>query len=352
MNIPFKLEYQIENKSTHPITVRYRGGMDVIIDGTNERDYTGEQSILVRLPCWLLTKVKFSPERAITKLDKQILTALKEQHDKRKEETNPHVRNIPMDFYCRVVLGVNCIERNGAIHSELLAITLYCGKENMDKPALYSIEDILTTNMDNDLCGTPVEVNNKAQWCVTVNDPDNEIDQWYINIAGMATGIVKETNTTISPGLYMGIVNGDFPPQSLFYTFEELKDRKGLLESLGVFTSKSEASKGGNTDRYLRAEEEVKKLKGDVSWRDKELTKKDAEIEGLKIFNRKLEISNTRLNNDTTSFKQEMKMKETIAKANLDLLKNRQSSGGFVDFCKGMSILAGLAVTGVKLFGG
>jgi len=368
----FQLKYRVTNISNKEIIVKVKGGLSYIVQRGQEATYISEQQIHVVIENVYLDNLMIDVNAALTKLDKSILAEMsKEQERLRKSNSDYHIR-MPVTLQVQLDLHQGMVERNNAIHSELLGITLYLGSSNMDQPCLntpaFTMQELFENPGDESIQGKAA-----LHYFVYINDPNRVSKPLYTNIMGKSTEVPIDYDANKQPGLYVGISRGIEPRGTQYYAFGELDDQK--LTHLGLFKTKAECDAGGNTERFLTAESKNREL-------NKDINSMRTQIENLSETLAKSESNVFRLTNDMTKlkdehkielntiklehrieantlkhsgkmasdlFKFETRIKDTVNKANTELVKQKGAQNSWGDFAKAVGTLAGVAITGYKL---
>lgn len=368
----FKLDYRITNIANKELVVKVKNGLSYIIRRSEQATYRTEQMVYVNLENVYLENLQVDPEQALTKMDKAILQAIKDEQTRQMTGRNEvYYKNLTNNIGVKIALGQSLVERNNAIHSELLGITLYIGGENLDQPCLntpgFTLQELFKEH--DEAAGTK----NCLSYFIYVNDPLLTFKTLYTNVLGKSVEVPVDDDKNKLPGLYIGISRGIEPRETPYYTFASLDDK--TLEQLGLFKSKAACDEGGNTERYLTAETRSKEL-------SKEVAKSKETLENLTELLAKSEIVNSRLGTDLSKsredhktevtrlkyehnlettqlkhqskmssdiFKYETRVKDTVNKANFDMVKQKSSYNSWGDFAKAVGTLAGVAFTGYKL---
>lgn len=331
----FRLEHEIVNNSTQlDLVVAHKGGLKYVIRKKDEVSFDKTQYIAVKLHAVVLKQLHLDPSKALTRLDKDIMEKLLEEAEKLKNSETTYFPSLEDTVLARVELHQRHAEDNGAIHSELLGLTLYSGSGNIHKEALNIPTSHLSDAIDQLYRTNP---RNAVHYCAYVVDPRRTQNPFYVNVAGRATEVPVNLDEQASAGLYIGISVGDKPPETLFYDFDSLS--KDMLESLGMFHSKAEAMKNGNTERYLEAEKKLENLSKELDSKIKllrdttgRLEKSEKAVEGLELQvtnikqNHLMELA--RLNQERKSLEEKHSRNDYDSKQELNRIKeelNRRS---------------------------
>lgn len=363
----FRLEHEIVNNSTQlDLVVAHKGGLKYVIRKKDEVSFDKTQYIAVKLHAVVLKQLHLDPSRALTRLDKEIMEKLLEEADKLKNSETTYFPSLEDTVLARVELHQRHAEDNGAIHSELLGLTLYSGSGNIHKEPLNVPTSTLSSAIDQLYRNNP---RNAVHYCAYAVDPRRTQNPFYVNVAGRATEVPVNYDEQGTTGLYIGISVGELPPETLFYDFDSLS--KDMLESLGIFHSKAEAMKNGNTERYLEAEKKVENLSKELESKIKllrdttgRLEKSEKQIEGLELQvtnikqNHLMELA--RLNQERKSLeekhsrndydskqelnriKEELNRRSENSKNTIELMKQRSKWAFAVDALKGLANLVPL----------
>jgi len=368
----FQLNYRITNISSKEIIVKVKGGLSYIVQRGAEATFVNEQQIHVVIENVYLDNLVIDVNAALTKLDKAILTELSKEHERlKKVNTEYHIR-MPASLRVQLDLHKGLVERNNAIHSELMGITLYVGGENLNQPCLntpaFTMKELFENPGDESMQGKAA-----LHYFVYVNDPQRVNKPLYTNIMGKSTEVPVDYDVNKQPGLYVGISRGIEPRGTQYYAFGELDDLK--LTQLGLFKTKAECDAGGNTERFLTAESKNRDLNKDNSSMRTQIQnltealaksetnafRLNTEITKLKEDHR-IEVNAIKLEHRMESntlkhsgkmasdlFKFESRIKDTVNKANTELVKQKGAQNSWGDFAKAVGTLAGVAITGYKL---
>lgn len=363
----FRLEHEIVNNSTQlDLVVAHKGGLKYVIRKKDEVSFDKTQYIAVKLHAVVLKQLHLDPSKALTRLDKEIMEKLLEEAEKLKNSETTYFPSLEDTVLARVELHQRHAEDNGAIHSELLGLTLYSGAGNIHKEPLNVPTSTLSNAIDQLYRNNP---RNAVHYCAYAVDPRRTQNPFYVNVAGRATEVPVNYDAQASAGLYIGISVGEMPPETLFYDFDSLS--KDMLESLGVFHSKAEAMKNGNTERYQEAEKKLENLSKELESKIKllrdttgRLEKSEKQIEGLELQvtnikqNHLMELA--RLNQERKSLedkhsrndydskqelnriKEELNRRSENSKNTIELMKQRSKWAFAVDALKGLANLVPL----------
>jgi len=368
----FQLNYRITNISSKEIIVKIKGGLSYIVQRGSEATYINEQQIHVVIENVFLDNLMIDVNAALTKLDKAVLMELSKEHERLKKTNNEYHIRMPVSLRVSLDLHKGLVERNNAIHSELMGITMYVGSENLNQPCLntpaFTMQELFENPGDESMQGKAA-----LHYFVYVNDPQRVNKPLYTNIMGESTEVPVDYDANKQPGLYVGISRGIEPRGTQYYAFGELNDQK--LTQLGLFKTKAECDLGGNTERFLTAEsknrdlikdansmrtqiqnltEALGKSETNVFRLNNELIKvKDEhklEINAIKMEHR-MEANTLKHSGKMASdlFKFESRIKDTVNKANTELVKQKGAQNSWGDFAKAVGTLAGVAITGYKL---
>lgn len=356
----FKLDYRITNTSQNPVLVKMKGGLSYIVKRSEESAFLDERYLYVTITNVFLNQLMINEDEALTKLDKAILGALNEEKKKIESSDKGMYHNMEDNLSVNIKLTSRLVERNEAIHSELLGVTLYPDAHNLNRPALntpgYTFKDLLE---DAQTERAPLVA---LYYVVYLNDPQRHFKPFFTNIGGKAIEIPVAYDLDRQAGLYISSTSSNNPQEPTYYRFEEMNDK--FLESIGIFKTRQQAAESGNTERYLSSETRNNNLQKDNSklketnellaenYRKSEekSTRLIMEVTQLKAehaFEIKTLKNNERLSSDL--FKHETRMKDTVSKANMDYVKQRSEQNNWTDLAKAVGTLAGIAFTGYKL---
>jgi len=367
----FKIEHKIANQSNkHPLIVKVKGGLSYIIRATNTPTYNNEQSVTVTLVDVYLESLNIDPNSALTKLDRHILEKLSAERNKLLGNDQYYHRDLPSTITVKVHLEAEHADENLAIHSELLGMTMYRGIGHVTSPSLKTPTATLREALDQ---YEEQGKNNRLYYCVYVNDPKRTQNQMYVNVMGKSTEVPIVYDEDQKAGLYIGLSLGNKPRETLFYSFHELTTEK--LEGMGIFRSKAECDKGGNTARYIEAENKIKQLQKDLGDKTSrledttgKLEKAEGTIEDLSASLNQLKLdhkaqlekmrteywvkaTHTEQQSKMTDnmFKFENRIKDITQKANMDNLKQKSNVSLWGDLLKAGGALLGIGITGYRL---
>jgi hypothetical protein len=356
----FKLDYRITNTSQNPVLVKMKGGLSYIVKRSEESTYLDERHLYVTVTNVFLNQLMINEDEALTKLDKEILKALQTEKENLINSQRGLFINMGDNLSIVIKLDRRFVERNDAIHSELLGITLYGDGENLNRPALntpgHTFQDLLEDAKEE---AAPMMA---LYYTIYINDPQRHTKPFYTNLGGKAVEVPVAYESDRQSGLYVGLKNSNYPQETQYYTFDELTDK--LLESIGIFKSKQLAYESGNTERYISSENRNKDLQKEnvrlketnevlvtnLQKTEERATRLSMDIQQLKSEHT-LEIKTIKSHEKISSdmFKHETRIKDTINKANMDYVKQRSEQNNWSDLAKAVGTLAGIAFTGYKL---
>lgn len=369
----FRLNYRIVNRSSQEMVVKAKGGLGYIIRKSKEPSFSDQRQVHVTIPQIHIANLLIDETAALTLFDKKLLVGIRMDRDRLKESANDFAGMFSQDINVVIALTSSLVEKNDAIHSEILGITLYNGMENAAQPSLNTPSFTLRELCSLTLGEQPLPKGGLHHF-IYINDPRRESKPMYTNVMGKAIEVPVVYDDNKEPGLYTGVQYGNIPPDVLFYRFSGL-DAK-IIESLGLFLSKATCENGGNTERVTNAENKLK----DVSKEVGRLRDYSSDLQGLLS---KSEVANSRLAKDLTQsrqdhktevaqvkhehrlemsqlkhhskvsgdiFKYESRIKDTVNKASMELVKQKGSANNWGEFAKAVGAIAGVAFTGYKLF--
>lgn len=375
----FKLEYQIINESNTDMVIKYTGGLGYILDKRKDLQFSTSWEIVVSMSGVRLENLLIEPSSALTPLDEEILRGLKKHMEEIVGDKNTYFyRNHSEKVIARIPMNPEkaaafADKYSDGIHSELLGFTLYNGRENLNKPCMSSPGYVMTQ-----LCNTAKErskVPDALHTYLFVNDPYYVYRPLFTNLLGGVKEIPTLREKGRNAGLYVGFSNNDNLQRHLFYTFGDLELDPKCLETYGIFLSRAECEQGGNTERFLSAENRSKELSKELSQTKDKLFSATNSLGVLESNNAKLVSEMTTLKNDhkseihqlkftlTTELNQlrhhtkliqemgkyEDRVKEAINKNNIDGLKQKAAYNWWGDLAKAVNVLAGVGFTGYKL---
>ena len=366
-----QLNYRITNSSSKELLVKIKGGLSYIIRRSTEATFRDERLLYIKMENVHLDNLLIEEDRALTKLDTRILKELKAEQMRLKESHNTYYKNMTTNIGIMFELTSALVERNDAIHSELLGITMYANGERLNAPSLntpdFTLQQLVDTH--NEAAGDQKGLG----YFIYVNDPDGVTNPFYANVLGKATEVPVDRNRNEKPGLYVGILSSNQSLQKQYYIFDSLDEK--TLEQLGLFKTKADCEKGGNTERFLSAENKVKELNKEVGIlrnNNEDLTEQLGKVELAKSqliaestkaadthrteltrlkYEHNQEMSQLKHQSKMSSemFKYETRVKDTVNKANVELVKQKGAHNSWGDFAKAVGTLAGVAFTGYQL---
>lgn len=372
----WRMRYRVTNASSDELIVKIKGGLSYIIRQSKEATFDRERFIYVTLENILLDNLRVDEDQALSKLDRVILREINLEKRRIQETTAEYFKTLPNDLTTRIRLTEDLVERNNAIHSELLGVTLYCGGENVYQPSLNTPDQTFAELFEDYNKDETIKADGGLHYFVYINDPQRISKPTYTNVMGKAVEVPIVMDSKRLPGLYIGLFTGIEPRETLYYTFETLTDKKAA--ALGLFQSKKECQEGGNTERYLSAENKNRDLikdNGRLSDQVENITtllgKADVTIAGLVSENTQLkhdhknEIKQLKMEHNfeltqvrnqskisADMFKFESRIKDASTKANLDFIKQKSDHNNWGEIAKAVGTLAGVAFTGYKLLAG
>jgi len=371
----FKLEREIINGGTDcDLVVVHKGGLRCIVRKRDEPTFEKDKYLVVKLVNINLETIHIDPSHALTKLDREIMDRLKEEVERLKNSEATYFRTLNDTVSVKITLGARFADDTTAIHSEMLGLTIYPGSGHKNKDAL----NVPTTNLADSIA--QLQRNNPRfaiHYCAYVVDPRRTQKPFYVNVAGRATEVPVVQNEQDSAGLYIGISIGEKLPELLFYSFDNMTD--DLLDSLGIFTSKADAMKYGNTERYLEAESRVKDISKELDDKKKllrdstiRLEKAEDQVSDLSLQITHMKQSHAmdlaRLKQDIKAaedkharsdhsnkeeiarVKAEMRRKETRDKHALEQAKQRSILSWVSDALKTVGATVGICLAGFRFF--
>lgn len=348
----FGLSYKISNQSSDVMVIKMKGGLSYLVRKSKEPTFQVSRTILITISDVFLTDLLIEPNKALSLLDKKILTELRKEQDRLMVRSEIFYKQLPSNLMISVALSDDLIETDDALHSELLGFTLYLGEDALLKEALntpqHTIQQINNRMGDKKLLQTSIHV----------NDPKKVFQTLYTNVLGIGREIPVTQSLDKTPGLYINYSNNNLPDNQ-FYNFEELTTNK--LEQLGIFNSKSDCDKTSNTERTLLAENKTKDLiKATDGLRTKLKLTEEVLLKTEQVVNKlttestqikhehKLEVANLKINISSLKtaieqMKSENKFKDIVNKKELE-------SNNWSDVAKSFATIAGVCFTGYQLF--
>lgn len=349
----FKLDYTIINNSSDTIYVVSKAGFRYPIIKNNDDQWSTltPHNIIVTLQDVDLNKLTFCDTEYMTSLDRAIVDALKaklkEFLDAYYKSTGSYNNIGPRTLIANVMLEGVHSQEGGEIKSEMLGISIWKGSDYRNAPPTSGpvrlAHELVSKNVDEGLVQPDsaellhvehgvvtdsLEEPSAMHWGIFVNDPKNIFNTMWVNMMGKAMPLPVTRDSNVPAGIYSGLRGGKNKPEAIYYDFDVVNSEE--ITKLGVFTSKQEALKGGNSERYLIAEERIGRL-------EKESYGLKRELESKTIALGKQEILNSRLNWEILHTKTEAKLKDLVGKIVCDKVKpNKESKGdnmkNFLDF--------------------
>lgn len=358
----------VVNKTNESLSAKSRGGFEYIIPSINRERvvHDGEVKLIVEYKNVYIDRIAFNKSQACTKLDKTLIDLLEARRQVmlNNEYLN---RSMVQTISVGVILKTDHVENDDGVHSDILGVSFFMDN-NLSRQTSVGIPK-----------GTPTSINNKLMWeenyegvlpdasesvrerCMTAetrltvlyNDPTNIFSGLWMNILGQARLINRTRTTDIQPGLYItyrsGLSNNELIER--YYSFDQLNDK--ALEEMGIFLSKEEAQKGGNTERYLQAEATIKSLNQNIVGYRKEIAQLNDKNSNLTKDLNKEETTNLRLAAEIAFLKQDSRLKDREQKIAIETIKGANkpnNTASFVDICKGVGLLTTAGVTVYKVF--
>lgn len=375
----FKLDYQIINESNTDMVIKYTGGLGYILEKRKDLQFSTSWEIVVKLSGVRLDNLLIDPSSALTPLDEEILKGLKEHAEKiAGDKDGYYFKTNSENIFIRIQMSPDKAQSfadkySDGIHSELLGFTLYNGREHLHKPCMSSPAYVMTQ-----LCNQGKErseVPDALHTYLFINDPYYVYRPLFTNLLGGVKEIPTLREKGRNAGLYVGISNNVNLQRNLFYTFGDLEANPKSLEELGIFLQRSDCEQGGNTERYITAENRSKELGKELGQVKDKLFSATNSLATMEATNSKLTNEISTLKNEhkaeihqlkftmTTELNQlkhqtqliqtmgkyEDRVKETINKGNIESLKNKAAYNWWGDLAKAVNVLAGVGFTGYKL---
>lgn len=359
--------WMLMNHTNETISAKSRSGMEWLIKPVNPtRDVSGgAATISVEIKNVLVNNIAFNPAPGCSKLDRDIMMML-EQRRQAMLSNNYLDRTMTQTLCVEILLKQTHVESDDGVHSDILGVSFF-----MDNDLTRRAQQAIAK-------GTPTSINNTLMWepepqeelvdhteeikklclitenrvTVLYNDPTNVFSGLWMNVFGQAKSLFKANIPGVLPGLYitcrLGTSNSELSER--YYSFDQLDPR--VLEEIGIFLSKDEAQKGGNTERYVQAENLIKGLRQDISNNRKEIAQlNDKNINLIKDLNKE-ETTTLRLTNEIAFLKQDSRLKDREQKIAMETIKNAgkpNNTASFVDICKGLGLLTTAGATVYKL---
>lgn len=368
----FRLNYRVVNHSSEELIIKAKGGLGYIVKRTVEPSYNTTRKVYVELDSVVMANLLIEPKHAYTHFDRALLKAIDKERKRLKENNEFNYRTFTQNLRVLINLTSDLVEKNDAIHSEILGITMYSGMENLHEPSFNTPEDTMNQLSNLTMPGDD-HIKNALHYFTYLNDPRKTVNTPYTNVMGCAVQIPVVHDDSKPTGLYTGVLNGKEKRQTIYYALADLN--KKVFEELGLYETKADCENGGNTHRALSAEAKVKELTKDLAkQRDSldeqiELLNKSEElrvqlvrdIANLKQDHKsevqmlkhesKLEISQLKHQSKVSGdiFKYETRMKDTATKASMDFIKQKSTANNWGEIAKAVGAVATVAFTGYKL---
>lgn len=369
----FRLNYKIVNHSSEELIIKAKGGLGYIVKRTPEPSYNSTRKVYIELGSVVMANLLIDPKQAYTHFDRALLTAIDRERKRLKENNEFNYKTFTQTIRVVINLTSSLVEKNDAIHSEILGITMYSGIDNLHEPCFNTPEHVLNELGKVRLLGDE-HIKHALHYFTYLNDPRKTVNTPYTNVMGRAVQIPVVHDDSKPVGLYTGVLNGKEKRQTIYYALADL-DKK-IFEELGLYETKADCENGGNTHRALSAEAKVKELTKEMGKQREtlddqiELLKKSEElrsqlskdIANLKQDHKtevqmlkhesKLEISQLKHQSKVSGeiFKYETRMKETANKAGMDFIKQKNTANNWGEIAKAVGAVATVAFTGYKLF--
>lgn len=353
----FTLEHQIINSSSYyDLVVKVKSGITYIARKPSNTDFNdNKQVIKILLKNIHLKDIEINELDAITLLDREIVKRLNAIITSFREK--PDDFEYPKDIGIEIELNSSLANEDSSINSEMLGLTIWPGKGHINKKP----KNIPTSTLREAITSleASTKVSNMLHYCVYLNDPECIQNPLYVNVLGRSKAIPILSDNSKDPGLYIGLSSGETPLETLSYRFEDLTDK--VLEGIGVFRTKVACDKGGNTERYLEAEEllrttskslehktkQLEEAKSKLDKAEKDLDNLNRVVEDLKLDHKRL-VHSSRTEAKSTS--ERSKLEEVIKNHQIEQLKNKNKSGFWLDILKGAVSVTGLFLNGFKMF--
>lgn len=344
--------YDVYNNADDTLYVVSKAGFRYpVLKNMDESSIRSDCYIVYELNAVDINKIVFYPELAMTPFDKLMIQALEDEKNrmlkKNFELTHSNFVYGTRNLVINLTLFGNLCEAGGEIRSELLGISIWRGIDYQNAPPTCTPlriahelveKEYETVSIDpNSVELVPIEESvvedsleepSSSHWGIFVNDPTNISDTLWVNMMGRAIAIPVTKDSNAPGGIYCALRQGKNKPQSVYYDFDDLD--KNELAKCGIFLSRTEALKGGNSERYLQAEERLNKV-------DKENWGLRKELDSKSTMLNKQEILNSRLNWEMLTMKTELRIKDLIGKLVTEKSKPSKDGKGdniksFLDF--------------------
>lgn len=331
----FNLRHSIDNKQARPIQVRLKGGLEYTVPACKEDNYSKTVSLRVRMEGVDLRNFTVKPSQALTVIDKVILERIAESIERTEiQQRTPeiHILNQVVDVI--IYLNDSHIEKNGAIHSELLGMTLYAG--SFERPV-----HALNTPVNNlSEMRKAADKSNSVNLGIKLVDPESRFNQLWTNVLGKATPITAVDDISLQPGLYIVNEGVNVETTNVYYQLNDLTDK--TLKALGIFLTEKEAAANSNTEVLIKLEEQ---LKNEIKENRNYEKYFDKQVETVKRLEDQLHSQTA----ETSHLKRIGTMRDLYHKSELAILKSKNSADEFGGLIKNVSSIFGMLVTVYKL---
>ncbi|MNM40520.1 hypothetical protein D3C81_513210 [compost metagenome] len=364
----FRLEYRISNMSNSEMVVKTQGGLNYIIRKSKALVHTPKRTIYVKLPQARFSDLWLDTTSARSQFDQRLLQELEKERQRYQENNDLLFNNFSYDLTVCIQLTESLAEpETDVIHSDILGLTLFPTGESAGISALnttdYTLQQLFAEAMEEQ------QPAGGLHYFIYLNDPLSIEQPLYVNVMGKAIQVPVVKDTSKAGGLYIGLNHGNATPHQLYYSFDKMD--KDTLTYVGLFRTKAEASMGGNTERYLAAENKIKEnnklilsLQADYEKVVDQLSESQCRIAELgtelthckashkhelqQVKNQHiLEMSRLQITNELTKGRGEID--KMITKANTDFTKQRSTANNWGEIAKAVGAIAGVVITGYKL---
>lgn len=335
LNSHFKMSYDIENNDHKPIHVRLKGGIEYKVSKSEHPTFNKSPSVLVALECVDLRELKLNPQHALTVFDRALLkkiTAVIAEEIECAINPDTELRNksIKVNLY----LNNELVEKNNAIHSELLGFTLYTGDYDREIPPLNTPFEVL------DEMHGEQDKTNSINISFELIDPTQRAGVLWTNLLGEAKPIYRSQGRTQPEGLYVVLEGNRIETKRFHIPLDDITNK--LLQGYGIFMTEREAIEGGNSKALLQLEDQIKELRKENRQYEGVFRKQSETIQGI-------ESKLVALQSDLSRTKHTSGMKDLFHKHEVSMLKSKSSQDDFGNLVKNTTAVCSLGITLYKL---
>lgn len=331
----FKMTYEVINESTKNIHVRIKGGIGYKVDPVEHPPLNPSPYVRVKIIGVNLLNLKIDSKNALTAFDRKLLSMMEAQRQRSEiEQLSPSINIYNQTIDVCVYLESSLVEKNQAIHSEILGVTLYTGHYDREIPAINTpaacLQDI-KNEQDN---------STSLNMSMELIDPENRMGVLWTNCLGKAKPINRSNRPGMLPGLYVVFNGANNEPVNIHWPIDKMDNK--ILRENGIFMTEREAIEGGNTERLIYVEKQLSETQKENRNYEAVFVKLNATISSIesKLIGQQ---------SDAARSKQTAVIKELFHKQELSMLKNKSSLDEFGSFVKNVSTVSSLAFSLYKL---